>query len=321
MENKKILVTATKYSENCSAAKKMLEEAGFEVLENPYNRPMTFEELKEYLPVIHGVVAGVDAWNEEVFSLAPNLKVIGRFGVGVDNIDLEAAKRHGVKVMNARGANADAVAELVLGGIIASFRQFNYLDKTTREGMWERYVGHTLRNKQVGLVGFGAIAQYVAKLVKAFDAEVVAYDVYQDEKAAEKLGVKFVEFEDLIKTSDVISLHIPCIPATKKMINRDAFEMMKENALLVNTARGPIVDEEALYEVLKEKRIFGAVLDVFEKEPTSKDNKLFTLDNVLVFPHTAAETYETYHSIGIITAQAMIDVIEKEKDPVNWLNR
>ena len=321
ISNKMILVTATNYSQNCSAGKKLLENEGFEIIENKYGRPLTFDELKPYLPEIYGVVAGVDTWNEDVFAFTPNLKIIGRFGVGVDNIDLVSAKHHGIKVMNARGANADAVAELVVGSIIASLRQFNYLDSTTRQGKWERYVGHTLRGKRVGLIGFGAIAQYAAKLFLAFETEVIAYDVFKDEDAASRLGVKFVSFNDLLYTSDVISLHIPCMLSTIKLINDEALEKMKPSALLINTARGPIIDEEALFRALKERRIFGAVLDVYTEEPSTKENPLFTLDNVLVFPHTGAETYETYHSIGILTAKAMIDVIKYDKDPENWINK
>lgn len=317
---KKVLVTATNYSKLCANAKAMLESNGFEVIENTFGRPMTFDELKERVGDICGLVAGVDTWNEEVFKLAPDLKVIGRFGIGVDNIDLEAAKRHGIKVMNARAINSDSVAECTVGFILAVMRNIVNLDRSTREGKWERYVGNTIRGKKIGLVGFGAIAQYTAKLLSAFETEIFAYDVYPNVEAAKKLGVTMTDLETIIKQSDIITLHVPCTPETTKLFSDREFEMMKDTAIIVNVARGPVIDEKALYKALKEKKIAGAGLDVFEVEPTNSANPLFALDNVVVLPHSAAETYETYDAVGMATAQAIIDVMNG-KDPINWLNK
>lgn len=316
-----VLVTATDYGRNCAAGKKLLEENGFRVIENPHGRPMTRAELGEFLPEISAVVAGVDDWTDEVFSHAPRLKVIARFGVGVDNIDLAAAKARGIKVTNARGANADAVAELAVGGMLAMLRNFPYLDRTTREGKWERYVGHTMHGRTLGLVGFGAIARYVAKLARAFDARVIAFDSYPDEAAARALGVRFVPLDELLASSDIVSLHVPATPETKNLICASTLARMKPGAILVNTARGAVVDEAALHDALASGRLSGAVLDVHASEPTTAADPLYSLPNVLVFPHTAAETWETYHQVGLITAEAVIDVVRHGKEPVNWLNR
>jgi D-3-phosphoglycerate dehydrogenase len=282
---------------------------------------MTRAELDEFLPEISAVVAGVDDWTDEVFAHAPKLKVIARFGVGVDNIDLAAAKARGIKVTNARGANADAVAELAIGGMLAMLRNFAFLDRTTRAGKWERSVGHTLRGRVLGLVGFGAIARYVAKLARAFDAEVLAFDSCPDEAAARDLGVRFVPLDALLAASDVVSLHVPATPETKNLINSATLARMKPGAILINTARGAVVDEAALFGALKSGRLSGAVLDVHATEPTTALDPLFSLPNVLVFPHTAAETWETYHQVGLITAEAVADVVKRGKEPVNWLNR
>lgn len=317
---KKVLVTATNYSKLCSEAKALLEGEGFEVIENTFGRPMTFNELKEIAGDIYGVVAGVDTWDEEVFKLAQELKVIGRFGIGVDNIDLDAAKRHGIKVMNARAINSDSVAECTVGLILSVLRNIVNLDRSTRNGKWERYVGNTIRGKKVGLVGFGAIAQYTAKLLAAFETEIYAYDVYPNHEAAAKLGVTMTDLETIIKQSDIITLHVPATPETTKLFSEREFEMMKDTAVIVNVARGPVIDQKALYNALKEKKIAGAGLDVFEVEPTSKENPLFEFDNLVVLPHSAAETYETYQAVGIATAQAIIDVYNG-KDPINWLNK
>lgn len=317
---KKVLVTATNYSKLCARAKTLLENEGFEIIENTFGRPLTFEELKERVGDICGLVAGVDTWNEDVFKLAPNLKVIGRFGIGVDNIDLEAAKTHGIKVMNARAINSDSVAECTVGFILSVLRNIINLNKSTREGKWERYVGNTIRGKKIGLVGFGAIAQYTAKLLSAFETEIYAYDVYPNIEAAKKLGVTMTDLDTIIKQSDIITLHVPLTPETTKLFSDKEFEMMKDTAIIVNVARGQVIDEKALYTALKEKKIAGAGLDVFEAEPTTKDNPLFELDNVVVLPHSAAETYETYDAVGMATAQAIIDVMNG-KDPINWLNK
>lgn len=317
---KKVLVTATNYSKLCANSKALLEREGFEIIENTYGRPLTFEELEERVGDVCGVVAGVDTWNEDVFKLAPNLKVIARFGIGVDNIDLDAAKKHGIKVMNARAINSDSVAECTVGFILSVLRNINNLDKSTREGKWERYVGNTIRGKKIGLVGFGAIAQYTAKLLSAFETDIYAYDIYPNYEAAKKLGVTITDLETIIKQSDIITLHVPCTPETTNLFSDKEFEMMKDTAIIVNVARGPVIDQKALYTALKEKKIAGAGLDVFEVEPTTKDNPLFELDNIVVLPHSAAETYETYDAVGMATAQAIIDVMNG-KDPMNWLNK
>lgn len=317
----KVLVTATDYARNCAAAKKLLESAGFSVIENPHGRPMTRAELGKYLPDISAVVAGIDDWTDEVFENAPNLKIIARFGVGIDNIDLAAAKAHGILVTNARGANADAVAELAVGGMLSMLRNFSYLDRTTREGKWERCVGHTLRGRVLGLVGFGAIAQYVAKLGHAFGAKIIAFDLFPDTEAARAHDVQLVSLDELLSQSDIVSLHVPATPKTRGLINRKTLAQMKAGAILVNTARGAIVDETALLESLQSGHLSGAVLDVHAAEPTDAGDPLYALSNVLVFPHTAAETWETYHQVGLLTAEAVIDVIRGGKEPVNWLNR
>jgi D-3-phosphoglycerate dehydrogenase / 2-oxoglutarate reductase len=318
--SEKILITATNYSKYCARAKRLLEESGYELIENAFGRPMTFDELKSRVSDVCGVVVGVDNWNEEIFKLAPRLKAMSRFGIGVDNIDLAAAKARGIKVTNARGINADSVAEYVVALILALYRDILGLDASTRAGKWERYVGNTIRGKKVGLVGFGAIAQYVAKLLSTFGASLVAYDLFPDEAAAKRLGVAFVGFEELIEQCDIISLHVPSTPETAKLIGEVQLNHMKRSAILINTARGAVVDQAALFEALRRKRIAGAGIDVFEREPTDAANPLFALDNVVVMPHSAAETYETYEAVSIATAEAIMDVMDG-KEPRNWLNK
>ena len=306
---KKILVTATNYSQLCGEAKKLFEDNGCEVIENTLGRPMTFDELRMRVGDIDGVIAGVDTWNDDVFAIAPKLKVISRFGVGVDNIDIEAARKRGITVTNAAGGNANAVAELTIGLIVAAMRAIPQLHATTRQGAWDRFVGTELFGRTVGLLGFGNIAQKVARKLSGFDVTIIAYDKYPNLEAAAGLGVTMIEADEVIARADVLCMLLPNLPETRRFMNADVFARMKDGAYFVNTARGALVDEAALADALTSGKLSGAAIDVYQHEPSSADNPLFRLDRIVTTPHTAAETYETYTGIGAITATAVLDVL------------
>lgn len=306
---KKILVTATNYSQLCAEAKKLFEDNGCEVIENTLGRPMTFDELRVRVGDIDGVIAGVDTWNDDVFAIAPKLKVISRFGVGVDNIDIEAARKRGITVTNAAGGNANAVAELTIGLIVAAMRAIPQLHVTTRQGAWDRFVGTELVGRTVGLLGFGNIAQKVARKLSGFDVTIIAYDKYPNLEAAARLGVTMIEADEVIARADVLCMLLPNLPETRRFMNADVFAQMKDGAYFVNTARGALVDEAALADALTSGKLSGAAIDVYQHEPSSADNPLFRLDRIVTTPHTAAETYETYTDIGAITATAVLDVL------------
>lgn len=312
----KVLVTATNYSTLCVEAKRMLEEAGLEIVENKLGRPHTFEELVPLVSDIDGVIAGVDTWDEAVFKLSPNLKAIARFGVGVDNIDLEKAKKYGVKVTNVPGGNANAVAELTVGLILSTMRNIPTLHQSARNGYWDRTVGEEMAGKTVGLLGFGNIAQMTAKKLQGFDVKLIAFDKYPNAEKAEELGVEMVASDEVLRRGDVVSMHLPSLKETYHMMDDQAFAKMKPTAIFVNTARGALVNEKALQRALEWKTIAQAAIDVYEQEPVSADNSLFKLDNLITTPHTAAETIETYHRVGLVTAQALLDVFAG-KEPAN----
>lgn len=321
MKNKVLnTIPKTLFSTYCKRAQKLLEENGFEIITYQGESVMTADEIKAAGADICGAIVGCDQWTEDVIAACPKLKVLSRFGIGVENIDLEAAKRHGVKVVNARGMNSDSVAEMTILHVLAVLRNLINLDRTTRKGGWMRYSGRIIRNKTYGLIGFGAIARNVAKLLQGFEpARILAFDLYPDMKAAKQLGVTIADLDTVLERSDIISLHVPCTPQTTGMIDSRAFEKMKNTAVLVNVARGPVVDEKALYTALTTGQIAGAGLDVYTVEPTSADNPLFALDNVVVTPHQAADTHETFDAVSYFNAQVIIDVMNG-KDPVNWLN-
>lgn len=319
--SKKVLSSIPLFDQRCRRSLELLEQNGYEVIRYQGDMVMTKEEIKEVGAEICGAIVGCEVWDDDLFDACPNLKVLARFGVGVDCIDLEAAKRHGVKVCNAKGMNCDSVGETTIMFALASLRNLVGLTNTTREGGWVRYTGSTLRGKTYGLIGFGAIAQYVARLLQSFGTgRIIAYDVFHNEEAARKLNVEFVGLETLLKEADVISLHIPCLPETTDLIGEKELQMMKETAVLINVARGPIVNEAALYRALKEKQIAAAAVDVFTEEPTTKDNPLLSLDNLICMPHQAADTHETFDAVACFDAEVILDVMNG-KEPQNWLNR
>ncbi|WP_199613992.1 phosphoglycerate dehydrogenase [Paenibacillus alkalitolerans] len=316
--SKKVLVTATNFSALCAEGKRLLEEAGCVIVENQVGRPHTFEELVPLVGDVDGVIAGVDTWDEAVFKLAPKLKAIARFGVGVDNIDLEKAKQYGIQVSNVPGGNANAVAELTVGLILCSMRSIPALHQSARRGYWDRRVGTELAGRTVGLLGFGNIARMVAKKLQGFDVNIIAYDKYPDEGKARESGVKLATSDEVLTQSDVVSMHLPSMPETRHMMNFRQFEMMKPTAHFINTARGALVDEKALAFALQTRQIAGAAIDVYEQEPVSSDNPLFQIDQLVSTPHTAAETEETYRRVGIATAEALLNVFSG-KEPAHLL--
>lgn len=314
----KVLVTATNYSKYCQAGKKILENAGCEILENPHGRPYTFDELKEIVEDIDGVVVGVDDWNEDVFKLAPKLKGMARFGVGVDNIDLNAAKEHGIIVCNSPGINSSAVAEQAVALLLSLIRNIPEMNSAVRKGEWPRPMFHELKSRTIGFLGFGAIARNVAQRLAGFGPEMIAYDKYPNQEAADKLGVRLVSQEEVLKESDIISIHLPATDETKHLINKETIQQMKDGVYIVNTARGSIVNEADMAEALESGKAAGFGTDVFEHESIDLSGPLFKYDNYIATPHVSAETFENCETTSVVTARALLAVFEG-REPENRL--
>ena len=244
----KILVTVTNYSKYCQAGKRILQDAGCEIIENTSGRPFTAEELEELVGDVDGAIAGADVWSEQIFRAALKMKVLVRFGVGVDNFDLEAAKKYGITVCNCPGINTTAVAEQAVALILGLTRQIVWLNKETKEGKWPRIMMHELKSCTVGILGFGSIGRNICEKLKVFSPVLIAYDKYVDEKEAERLGVEMVSFEEVLKRSDVISVNLPAVPETIGIINSQNITKMKKGVYLVNTARGSLVKEKDVAE-------------------------------------------------------------------------
>lgn len=316
-----ILVTASHFQTLCQDAIGLLERSGHHVILNDHDMPYySFDELAVWAPEIHGAIIGLDRWDEAVFQLAPNLKILARFGVGVDNIDLEAAKHHGVQVVNAAGMNANAVAELGVAMILNCLRGIPQLHQKLAAGEWARAVGHDIQGKTVGLLGFGDIGGRVARKLSGMDVRLLAYDPYPNQEKARSLGVTLADMDTVLSQSDIVSIHMPSIPSTYHVMGREAFRRMKSGSWLINTARGALVDTEALIEAVTCGHLAGAALDVFEQEPLPADAPVLHTPGILCTPHAGAETVETYQNISMMAAQAVIDSLNG-LEPKNWLNK
>jgi D-3-phosphoglycerate dehydrogenase len=282
-----------------------LRGAGFEV---DVKTSLAPEELVKTIPEYDGlIVRSATKVTREVIEAGKELKAIGRAGIGLDNIDLEAAKERGIKVLNTPGATTISVAELTLGHILALARHIPQATASLKAGKWEKkkFMGTELYGKALGIIGIGKIGREVAKRASAFGMDLVACDPYVREEEVRHLGLKLLPLEDLLPYSDYITIHVPLIPETRHLLSEREFGMMKEGVRLINCARGGVVDEQALYDALVSGKVAGAALDVFEEEPP-KDNPLLKLDNVIATPHLGAQALEGQVRSGVEIAEKMI---------------
>jgi D-3-phosphoglycerate dehydrogenase len=258
---------------------------------------------------------------EEMIRQMTRCRVISRFGIGVDNVDIPAATRAGIVVTRVPDYCIDEVSDHAMAMLLAVVRKIPLANARTQSGAWEMPVVvpiHRLRGSVLGLVGFGRIPQLVAPKAKAFGIQVIAFDPYLPETVFQREGVRRVEFDELLKVSDYISIHTPLMPETQHLFNADAFSRMKPTAYLVNTARGPIVDEAALANALDRKQLAGAALDVMEKEPPS-GSPLLGRNNVILTPHTSFYSEESLVELQTKAAEEVVRVLTGQK-PVNPVN-
>lgn len=254
--------------------------------------------------------------NDELLDKAPNVRVVAKLGAGLDTVDIDACTRHQAIVFHTPGANNQAVADHTFALILAVARRLLFCDSSLRDKRWEhtRIMGLEIWQKTLGLIGLGAIGRCVALRAKGFQMKVVAHDPFWPEAFAAEEGIEPVTVEELLKVSDVVSIHAPLTPENKGMIDSAALKSMKPNAILINAARGGIVNEADLYTALKDGAIAGAGIDVFEDEPPS-DSPLLQLDNVVLTPHTAAFTFEGMNNMSSGVVDQLIGYLSGEKPP------
>ena len=273
------------------------------------------KQLLEQIPAYEGlIVRGRTKVTKEVFAKASNLKVVGRAGVGVDNIDVSEATARKVLVVNAPSASTVSVAELAIGHMISWCRFLPQADKSIKEGKWEKkqFEGHEIYGKTLGLIGSGRIGAEVAKRAQAFGMKVIAFDPYLSPEVAQKINVALVDKGTVLRDSDFISIHAALTPETRGMIGVQDLAMMKKTAVLVNCARGEIVQEAALADALKGGAIAGAALDVFEKEPPA-GSPLLSAPHIVFTPHLGASTHEAQTRAGALIADQVMKALEGKR--------
>src|SRR5213079_849035 len=270
------------------------------------------EELERALAGAHALIVRSETRvTADLLTRGPNLRVIARAGTGVDNIDVHAATRRGIAVMNAPGANTVSAAEHAMGLLLAQARHIPWAAEAMRRGEWDRkrFEGTELRGKTIGIVGLGRIGGHVAQLARAFGMHVVGHDPYLSPERAAELQLKLLPLDQLLRQADVVTLHVAHTEQTHHLINGARLKLMKPTAVLVNTARGELVDAVALAEAIKEKRIGGAALDVFSVEPLPADSPLRGLDRVILTPHLAASTAEAQERVAMEISAAVRDAL------------
>lgn len=266
------------------------------------------EIIKDYDAL---VVRSATKVTKDIIEKADKLKVIGRAGVGLDNVDLGAATQKGIIVMNTPGGNTISTAEHTMSMILALSRNIPQAYTSTKKGEWKRskFMGVEVYNKALGIVGLGRIGRELAKRALSFGMKILAYDPFLSLEVAQTLGIEVVEFEELLKRSDYISVHTPLTDETKHMISDKQFAIMKSDVRIINCARGGIVDESALINAIKEGKVAGAAIDVFEKEPVSPESELLKFDNVITTPHLGASTEEAQVNVAIEVAEIVRDAL------------
>jgi lactate dehydrogenase-like 2-hydroxyacid dehydrogenase len=305
------------------AGLKLLEKE-FEVHVNPLDRVLSKEEIIEGLRGKEGLLCLLsDEIDREIIFSEPRLKMIANYAVGYNNIDIEAASEKGIPVSNTPGVLTNTTAEMAWALLFSVARRIVEGDRFTRSGGFKGWdpklmLGQDISNKTLGIIGAGRIGTAFGLMSKGFSMKVLYSDIKVNEKLERELSAEKVELHDLLKRSDFISIHVPLIPSTHHLIGERELKMMKKDAILINTSRGPVLDEKALVKALKERWIFGAGLDVYEREPYIEE-ELLDLDNVVLQPHSASATHETREKMAIMAAENMIAGL-KGKRPPNCVN-
>lgn len=309
MTDARILITSV-FLEPGDHVDRLLRDAGFTTVHAPLTGARSAEELMELLAGIDAVIAASDKFTAEVLASSPGLRVIARTGVGYDAIDVDAASRQGIVVCNAPGVNRQSVAELTLAFLLMCARRISPVVEDVRAGGWGRPSGRELDGATLGVIGLGAIGRSVTLLARALGMRVLAHDRVIDHEFAAAQGVEAVGLEELLGRSDFVSLHLFLGPETHHLIDQQRLAQMKPTAYLINTSRGPVIDEAALVEALRTGVIAGAALDVVEHEPLPADAAIRTLPNVVLTSHIGGATAEARSRSGVVAAHSVIEVLQ-----------
>jgi len=305
----KVLIATRSFGSTSRRPFEVLEDAGLETVQADMKQPMTEERLIELLDGVDGAIVGVVPLTAHVFAHAPQLKIVCMHGVGTDHIDLKAAKSCGVMVANCPGANDQGVADLAFGLMLCMARDLPAADREVRDRTWKAHQGVELWRHTLGLVGLGHVGRAMAKRASGFEMSVLAYDLYVTSQQGAEIGVEMRSLEQVLEQSDFVSLHVPLTTETRNLIGAAELARMQPHAYLINTARGGIVDEEALCAALRCGALAGAALDVYADEPPFA-SPLLELSNVVLTPHIGAHTRESIERVGVMAARNVVAALQ-----------
>ena len=290
MKNYNVFIATSTFAVHSDEPLSILDRKGLKIIHNPLGRKLNANELVDQASDAVGIIAGTEIYNEGVLDNLSHLKVISRLGVGMDNIDMEFGRQKNIKILKTKTTPAPAVAELTLGLMLDVARKISGQNQSLKSGTWKKEMGKLLHAKTLGIIGLGTIGKTLVKLVSGFNFKLLVYDLYHDKTFGEENNITYCDLDTLLKESDIISIHLNLSDQTKNMMNMQRLRMMKPDSILINTSRGEIIDEDALYSILKDKKILGAGLDVFNEEPYS--GLLAEIDNVVLTPHIGAYAKE-----------------------------
>jgi D-3-phosphoglycerate dehydrogenase len=263
---------------------------------------------------VDGVISGDDQFTERVLSAAPRLKVISKWGTGIDSIDLEACRKRGIAVRNTPNAFSEPVADSVIGYMLCFARNLPWMNSNIRKGVWEKIPGRALRECVLGIIGVGDVGKAVARRAVVFGMQVLGNDlVRMPREFLKQTSIEMVSREELLSRADFVSLNCDLNPTSLHLMNDERFSMMKSTAVVINTARGPVIDESALVRALRNKQIGGAALDVFEKEPLPDGSPLREMDNVMLAPHNANSSPEAWDRVHRSTIANLVEELRRHE--------
>lgn len=310
----KVLVSAPYMQPVIDRFRSIFEEKNIELLVPPVQERFTEEELLQWMPDVDGVISGDDRFTDRVLEAAPRLKVISKWGTGIDSIDLQACRRLGIAVRNTPNAFSEPVADSVIGYILAFARNLAVQDRHMKQGAWQKIPGRSLRECTLGVIGVGNVGKTVVRRAAGFGMRLLGNDLLEmPEEFVALTGVRMVSKESLLRQADFISLNCDLNSTSHHLINDETLAFVQPTAVLLNTSRGPVVDEDALIRALKEKRLAGAALDVFEVEPLPSESPLRRMDNVLLAPHNANSSPESWERVHESTIKNLLEELGRDR--------
>jgi glyoxylate reductase len=318
MPNFRVYVSTNEIPDQALRVLRTVAEVRVNPNEGPPSRETLLEEVREADGLFCLLTEKID---EELMSRSKKLKVVANMAVGFDNIDLKAATEHGILASNTPGVLTETVADATMALLLAIARRVVEADRWVRNGSWVirwspmMMVGADVYGKTLGIYGLGRIGASVAKRAKGFDMKLIYHDAVRNTELEQKYGIEYVSMERLLRESDFLTVHVPLLPQTRRSLGAEQFAMMKNSAFVINTARGQVIDEQALIEALRNKQIAGAALDVFENEPIEKDNPLLKMENVIAVPHIASGSLETRVAMGVLAANNIVAALKNGVPP------